>query len=196
MGGIGAGKSRVAAEFARQGCLVIDSDQQNHAVLRRPEVRQRLVEWWGPAVLDATGEVDRRKIALIVFGDRAEKERLERLVYPLIEAERMAIINSVEGSSAVKAIVIDSPLLLEANLDRDCDTIVFVNASERQRLERLRRERGWAAEELTRREGWQLPIAEKRARAEFVVDNDGRPEQLAPQVADILQKIVTRHAQP
>ena len=52
VGGIGAGKSRVAAEFARQGCLVIDADRQNHEVLRRPEVTAQLVAWWGPGVLD------------------------------------------------------------------------------------------------------------------------------------------------
>jgi dephospho-CoA kinase len=104
------------------------------------------------------------------------------------------MIQAVEGNPAVTAIVIDSPLLLESNVDRDCDTIVFVNASESQRLRRLRRERGWSAEEVRQREGWQLPLAEKRSRAEFVVDNDGPVEQLRPQVAEILQTILARHS--
>ncbi len=194
VGGIGAGKTRVAAEFACQGCVVIDSDRLNHEALRRPEVKAQLADWWGPDVLDAAGEPNRRRIAEIVFRDPAAKERLERLVYPLIAAARAAIIQSVEGTSAVKAIVVDSPLLLEANLDRECDTVVFVHASENSRLERLKRERGWTAEEVTRRARWQRPLAEKQARAEFVVDNDGAPERLTPQVADILQTILARFA--
>ncbi len=191
-GGIGAGKSRVAAEFARQGCLVVDSDRLNHEVLRDPEVKRQLVQWWGPEVLGASGEPERGRIAQKVFGDAGAKARLERLVYPLIAAKRGAMIAAVEGASAVKAIVIDSPLLLESNLDRECDSVVFVQASDQQRLERLQRERGWTVEELNRRERWQAPPAEKRARADFVIENDGPPDGLAPQVADILQKILAR----
>lgn len=194
IGGIGAGKSRVAAEFERQGCLVVDSDRLNHEILRQPEVLATLRDWWGEAVVAPNGGPDRRRIAEIVFADAGEKERLESLVYPLIAQRRAAMIQAVEEDSAVKAIVIDSPLLLESHLDRECDTIVFVNAGESQRLTRLRRERGWTAEEVRRREGWQLPLAEKRSRAAFVVENDGPAEKLRPQVADILAAILARHS--
>ncbi|HQL53630.1 MAG TPA: dephospho-CoA kinase [Phycisphaerae bacterium] len=194
IGGIGAGKSRVAAEFERQGCLVVDSDRLNHEILRRPEVLATLRDWWGEAVVAPDGGPDRRRIAKIVFADAGEKTRLESLVYPLIAQRRAAMIQAVEEESAVKAIVIDSPLLLESHLDRECDTIVFVNAGESQRLTRLRRERGWTAEEVRRREGWQLPLDEKRSRAAFVVENDGPAEKLRPQVADILAAILARHS--
>lgn len=194
IGGIGAGKSRVAAEFERQGCLVVDSDRLNHEILRQPEVLATLRDWWGEAVVAPNGGPDRRRIAEIVFADAGKKERLESLVYPLIAQRRAAMIQAVEEDSAVKAIVIDSPLLLESHLDRECDTIVFVNAGESQRLTRLRRERGWTAEEVRRREGWQLPLAEKRSRAAFVVENDGPAEKLRPQVADILAAILARHS--
>lgn len=194
-GGIGAGKSLVAAEFERVGCLVVHDDELNHEVLRRPEVLATLQSWWGPGVVDAGGGPDRRRIAEIVFADPAEKQRLESLTHPLIAVRRAAIIRAVEDSSAIKAIVIDSPLLFESNLDRECDTIVFVNASAAQRRTRLRQARGWDAEELQRRERWQISPAEKRLRAGFVVENDGPAEQVGPQVAGILQTIVARHAQ-
>lgn len=193
-GGVAAGKSVVAAEFERLGCLIIDSDRLNHEVLRRPEVLEVLRGWWGEEVVDAAGEPNRRRIAEIVFADREQKRRLESLVYPLIARRRVAIIHEVEDNSAVKAIVIDSPLLFESNLDRECDAIVFVDASEGQRLQRLRQTRGWDAEELRRRERWQISPAEKRSRAEFVVDNNGPVEQVAPQVAGILRTIVARHS--
>ena len=105
------------------------------------------------------------------------------------------MIRAVEKDPAVTAIVIDSPLLLETNLDRECDTIVFVSASEPTRQKRLSAARGWSAEELRRRESWQLPLEDKRARAEFVVDNDGPEADLRDQVADIVSKVLARHSQ-
>ena len=148
---------------------------------------------WGEEVVNADGTPNRRRIADIIFTDAVQKERLEGLLHPLIIEKQEAMIKTVESNPAIKAIVIDSPLLLESQLDRQCDTIVFVEVDETRRLERLRRERGWTAEEVKRREGWQIPLVEKRSRAEFVVDNDGPVERLRPQVADILQKILAPH---
>ena len=193
-GGIGSGKSRVAAEFERLGCLVVDSDRLNHEVLREPDVAATLKSWWGQDVLDAEGLPDRRRVAEIVFADGEAKRRLESLVYPLIARRRTAMITAVEDNPAFKAIVVDSPLLLESHLDRECDTLVFVNTDESRRLERLHRERGWTAEEVKRREGWQIPLVEKRSRATFVVENDGPVAQLRPQVADILRAIVAQRS--
>ncbi len=193
-GGIGAGKSRVAAEFTRLGCLVVDSDRLNHEVLAEPDVLATLRQWWGDVVIAAGGGPDRRRIAEIVFADPEQKRRLEALVFPLIAQRREAMIRAVGDNSAVKAIVVDSPLLLESHLDQGCDSIVFVEAGEAQRLKRLRRTRGWNAEEVRRRERWQLPLAEKRSRAEFVVSNDGPASEIRPQVADILQKILARRS--
>jgi dephospho-CoA kinase len=192
-GGIGAGKTRVAAAFADLGCLVISSDQLNHEILCRPDVLATLREWWGDEV-EADGGPDRRRIAEIVFADPAQKQRLEGLVYPLIAQRRAAMIETVEDNSALKAIVIDSPLLLESNLDRECDTVVFVDASAARRMERLRQERGWNTEELHRRERWQTPLSEKRLRADYVIDNDGAGERIRPQANDILRKILARFA--
>jgi dephospho-CoA kinase len=193
-GGVGAGKSRVAAEFERLGCLVVDSDKLNHEVLLQPAVLRTLQSWWGQEVVAPDGTPNRRRIADIIFADAVQKERLEGLLHPLILRRQEAMIRAVEDNPAIKAIVIDSPLLLESQLDRQCDTIVFVKADETRRLERLRRERGWTAEEVKRREGWQIPLVEKRSRAAFVVDNDGPVERLCPQVADILQTILAQHS--
>ena len=193
-GGIGAGKSQVAAAFEGVGCRVIASDRLNHEILRRAEVVRTLREWWGDAILAADGTPDRARVAEIVFGDPAAKARLESLVHPLIAQERAAIIDAVEKSSAIKAIVIDSPLLFESNLDRECDSIVFVDAGEPERLRRVHEQRDWDAAELRRREACQMPLSEKRRRADYVVDNGGPLDALRPRVADILNEIVDRHS--
>lgn len=191
-GGIGSGKSAVAAEFARQGCLVIDSDELGRAALGQPEVVATLRRWWGDDILDSGGRVDRRRVAARVFGSVDEKRRLEGLLHPLIAEKRRHMISSVEHHAAIKAIVVDSPLLFESHLDRECDSVVFVHAEEPERLHRVSRDRGWQAEELRRREQWQLSLDEKRARSEFVINNSGSISDLGPQVEAILQAIASR----
>lgn len=193
-GGIGAGKSVVAREFERLGGLLIDSDQLNHEVLRRPEVAKTLREWWGDGVLDTHGIVDRRRVAELVFKDAEQKRRLESLVHPLIATLRENIISSGIGDPKVRAIILDSPLLLESKLDRLCYTVIFVEASEACRLRRLQRIRGWDMRELRRREQWQLSVAEKRARSRHVIKNEGALEQLRSQARDLFERILEEHA--
>jgi len=193
-GGVGAGKSMVAREFERLGCLVIDSDQLNHDVLRRPEVLQTLQEWWGSEVVDASGSPHHGRIAELVFADARQKQRLESLVHPLIAARREDMIQGGTADPMVRAIILDSPLLLESNLDRLCQTLVFVEASETQRLSRLQQARGWDVQELRRRERWQMALAEKRARSQYVIRNEGSIEQLRSQTKDVFERILAGHA--
>jgi dephospho-CoA kinase len=189
-GGIGAGKSAVASILADLGCLVIDSDQRARAALDRPDVRDQLVAWWGDGVLAPDGRVDRSRVARIVFSDPRERARLEALVHPIVRQDRAAMIaeaSAVSGNAPARfrAIVIDAPLLFEAGLDRECDTIIFVDAPADQRLRRVQASRGWSAEELARREAAQWPLERKRAASAHVVNNaDGADP--TPQLRTIL----------
>ena len=191
-GGIGAGKSTVAAELARLGCLVIDSDALNDEVLNDPAVIQTLRAWWGDQVVGPDGTLDRRQVARIVFDDPEQRRRLESLVHPLIARRREDMIADGIKDPAVKAIVLDSPLLLECQLDRLCDSIVYVEADEAQRLERVARTRGWDAEELARREACQMSLSEKRRRADHVIRNDADRQVLRERAASVLERILTQ----
>lgn len=193
-GAIGSGKSTVAAEFARQGALVIDSDRLSHEILGRPEVLAVVRGWWGDEVVGAAGGPNRSRIAEIVFTDSEQKRRLESLLYPLIAAARDDMIRRGFEDPAVRAIILDSPLLLERDLDRQCDSLVFVEADEGLRLERLRRSRGWDAEQVARRSRWQYPPEQKRARADHVVVNEGTIDDLRAQVAEVIGKVLSHHA--
>lgn len=188
-GAIGSGKSTVAAEFGRQGCYVIDSDELNHAVLREPAVAGQLAEWWGEEILGPDGTPDRRKLAGIVFNDPGARRRLESLTHPLIAQRRAAMIAAASKDAALAAIVLDSPLLFESNLVQTCDAVVFVEVSDQERMQRLKQTRKWDADEVRRREQWQLPVAEKRRQADFVIDNEGAPAALERQVAEILASL-------
>lgn len=190
-GGIGAGKSCVAAEFERLGCLVSDSDRHNHEVLETCEVQDALRAWWGEDVIRRDHRTDRKRIAEIVFDDDQARQRLESLVYPLIDRRRRAIITRGSNDPTVRAIILDSPLLFESGLDRQCNRIVFVHAGESARLERLRQARGWDPGQLRGRERLQKTVAYKRSHSDFVIDNDGPKGRLRPQVIEILERVVS-----
>lgn len=185
-GGIGAGKSMVAREFARLGCLVIDSDALAREALQTPLVRARLVRWWGKRILDDRGAVDRSRVASIVFADPAQRQRLESLVHPMVKQSRGEMIARAGDRPAV---IVDAPLLFEAGIDRECDAVVFVDAPRPTRLARVHRSRGWDDAELERRERAQMSLKEKRARCNAVIDNTGDPAELVPRVRDVLEQL-------
>jgi dephospho-CoA kinase len=187
-GGIGAGKSAVAAAFARLGCFVIDSDARAKAALDREDVREALVSWWGPGILSAEGRVDRSRVASIVFTNAAERERLEQLVHPIVREDRAQMIRDARAAGA-KAAIVDAPLLFEAGVDAECDCVVFVESPREVRVERVRRSRGWDEQELDRREAAQMPLEEKRARCRFVVENLSDTTDLDAQVDGILREL-------
>ncbi len=187
-GGIGAGKSTIANAFSRLGCFVIDSDARAKAALDRPDVRAQLVEWWGDAVLAPDGRIDRSKIAAIIFADPEQRHRLEQLVHPIVREDRAAMIREAQAAGA-RAVIVDAPLLFEAGVDAECDTVVFVDAPREQRLERVRLARQWDEQELARREASQLSVDEKRRRSRYVVENSGKLGGIDAQVAGILASI-------
>ena len=186
-GGIGAGKSEVAAILAEAGCVVVDSDALARQALADPAVISRITEWWGDDVLDASGGVDRRRVADIVFSDETERRRLESVVHPWVEARRREQFEAAPADAP--ALVIDAPLLFEAGLDAECDAVLFVDADRRTRLERLRAGRGWDEKEVQRREESQWPLDVKRRSADYVIRNHGDRAALAAEVHHALQQI-------
>lgn len=188
-GGIGAGKSAVAAALGAMGCMIIDSDARAKAALDRPEVCDELVRWWGGDIL-TNGRVDRSRVAAIIFADPEQRRKLEALVHPIVRQERAAMIKDAVQAGA-KAVIVDAPLLFEAGVDKECDAAIFVDAPRELRLARVAASRGWTADELTRREQSQLPIEEKRARSRYIVDNSGSLTAVDTQVRRILEQILT-----
>jgi len=184
VGGIGSGKSAVAELLSEAGCLVSDADALSRQAIDSPDIRDLLVSWWGPDVLDAGGRVDRTAVADRVFSDRAELDRLEGLLHPRVEAMRQAAFDAALDS--VPALVIDAPLLLEAGLAAECDLIVFVDTPRDVRLQRVAASRGWDEAEVSRREARQMPLDEKRSMAHHVLTNHGRVEDLREQIDALL----------
>jgi dephospho-CoA kinase len=187
LGGIGSGKSAVASIFEGLGARTIDADAIAHRVIDAPAMRRQLVRWWGPEVV-RNGRVNRAAVARRAFASPAAARRLNRLLHPRIGRELNKEFSRARRRGGV--VVVEAALLLETGTDRRCDVLVFVDAPRAVRLRRIGR-RGWAAGELRRREKAQWPLARKRARADYVIDNGGSKAATRKQVARILQEIAS-----
>jgi dephospho-CoA kinase len=173
VGGIASGKSQVANSLADLGAVVLDADRAGHEVLRQPDVIAALKGRWGDGILDTAGQVSRRAVAKIVFGagNEAEKRFLEQLTHPRIQMRMQQEIARAQAlSPQPRVLVIDAALLFEAGWETLCDKILFVDAPRDVRLERAVA-RGWSAEQFAAREAAQMPIEDKRARADVVIRN-------------------------
>ena len=154
-GAIGGGKSQVAVLLGKRGAVVIDADVVGHAVLERPEVRRQVIERFGAGVVghgpnaSATlGPINRQALGSIVFASRPALEDLEAIVHPLMRRQFEEIIDRESVRGDAPAVVLDAAILLEAEWDDLCDLLVFVDASQQVRLERVARGRSWTAEDL------------------------------------------------
>lgn len=179
-GGIGAGKSAVAARLAELGAVVIDADQLARAVVAPgTEGLAEVVAAFGSAVLDADGALDRPALGRLVFGDDEARRRLEAIVHPRVRARTGELV----AAAAPDAIVVnDVPLLVEAGLAPAYDLVIVVLADEATRLSRLRRDRGMTEEEARARIRAQATDEQRRAVADIVLVNDGTLDDLRAQV--------------
>jgi dephospho-CoA kinase len=198
VGGVASGKSLVAKMLVDLGAGLLDADRAGHEVLAHDaEVRQAVVDRWGPSVLAADGSVDRAAVAARVFaaGDDSashqaagERKFLESLLHPrirgLLEEETTQF-----AAQGYPAVVLDAPLLLEAGWGPLCDLILLVDADPNVRLARAQ-ERGWSAAELARRESAQWPVTRKRSAAHATLANNGDVAALRAAVRDFWHKQV------
>ncbi len=191
-GGIGAGKSTVARVLESLGAAVIDSDDLVHEQYRDPAVQEVLQKWWGDRVIlaDQSG-VDRRAIATIVFENPAELTKLQDFIYPRIENRRCELTAAYDNDPAIKAIVLDSPKLFEAGLNKVCDAVLFVDAKRSVRLSRVITKRGWTDEELTRREKLLEPLDKTKSLADYTVVNQATCQDLQHEVEHIFLSVLT-----
>jgi dephospho-CoA kinase len=184
-GGIGAGKSETLAAFARHGAATMSSDEIVHGLLREDrEVRDQLVGHFGERVLHEAGQIDRRAIAEIVFGDREALLWLEQLLHPRVAAEYLAWREALAAQPDPPAVsVTEVPLLYEVGGETRFDKVVVVTAPRDVRGERTR------VETPEEREARLLPDEEKVKRADFAYVNDGTLEQLDAFVAGVMEQL-------
>ncbi|MBX3441020.1 MAG: dephospho-CoA kinase [Planctomyces sp.] len=173
VGGIGSGKSSIARRAAEfdPALRVYDADEAGHRALRTAEVRDQLTARFGPRILAPDGDVDRRRLAEIVFADETARQDLEAIVHPAIRRDFEQRLAHWEQDGAVRAVLLDAAVLLEAGWGDACRAVAYVDVPREERLRRVAA-RGWDDAELSRREASQWPLNAKRDAADFVIRND------------------------
>lgn len=190
-GGIGSGKSTVAAMLAELGAAVVDADRLNHEELDAPEVLAALREWWGEDVVTPDRRADRAAIRGIVRDNPGELRRLEGLVHPRIAKRSNELIAGWQADPGVRAIVWDAPLLFEVGLVERCDCVIFVDADPRVRLGRVREGRAWTAEDFCEFEKSQKALDLKKEQADYIVENNSDRDSLRRQVEIVFSQILS-----
>ncbi|MCC7264464.1 MAG: dephospho-CoA kinase [Candidatus Latescibacteria bacterium] len=194
-GGIGSGKSTLARLLAQRGAVLIDADRLGHQVLEDRSVVEALVAAFGAAIVGEGGQVLRRELGRLAFGSSEGFARLNRIVRPFLETLLWTEIGRAEGPARDQVVVVDAALIYEWEVAERFDLMVVVDAPEALRCQRAAARQGLSEEEVRRRMAWQLPAAEKVARAEVVVENTGPVAELELKADEIWQHIRTLQAQ-
>lgn len=184
-GTIGSGKSSVSSYLRDKGFQVYDADKMVHALYaENDELKTWLVEEFGKDILNDKKEVNRQKLADFIFEDSTVLEKLESIVFPLVNKQ----INEIESIKEQKNIYFEVPLLFEAGMAENFDIIITVDAEKEIRHKRLNL-RGLTSRDIKRREKRQWTAQEKAAQADYTILNNGSLEDLFKEVNSILERV-------
>lgn len=191
-GGIASGKSTVAASLARRGVPVVDADALAREVVRpgTPTLAE-IIRRFGPEVVGPDGALDRARLAAVVFADPSRRAELEAVVHPAIHREATARI-AAAAAAGHRWAVYEAALLVETGFHSALDALVVVSVPRPVQLARAVARDGAPPEAVEARLAAQLPLAEKVAVADHVVDNAGPPEETERQVEALFRRLEER----
>lgn len=193
-GNIAAGKSSVARHYAEWGATLIDADAlARKAVAPGTSALRAITARWGAAVLGPDGTLDRAALRRMVFADAAERAALDAMVHPEVARLRAAAVEAARAREE-KMVVCDIPLLFEAGLTDTVDAIVLVDAPRAVRLHRLMRDRGLDETEAAAMIDAQWPSEPKRARADWIIENNGTTAELEAHARTVFNALTARAA--
>ena len=188
-GGIGSGKSTVSRFLAESGAVVLDADRIGHEVyLPDTDTWRELVKIFGEGILAADKTINRKKLGAIVFGNDAELKKLDAVIHPRITEILRQRIDAYRHKG-VKVIVLDAPVLFEANAAKLVDEVWVVVADEKNVIRRAAARTGLPAAQIRARIRSQLSNEERVKQAQVVIHNDGTTEQLKEKVQELYRQI-------
>jgi dephospho-CoA kinase len=189
-GGIGSGKTTAADRFASLGVPVVGADAISRRSLKKDGACYgRVVETFGAGILRNDGTIDRKALAAIIFSDENKRRLLNDIVHPYVLKEMFEQANGLCDDSRCKLVLFDVPLLFESGMDREMDANVLVACDEETRVRRIMARDGTTREAAEARIRSQMPEEEKRARADYVLDNNFTPAHLNEQVKALYKKL-------
>lgn len=189
-GGLACGKTFVGEALAGMGCLLIQADELGHAVLAPGgEAYEGVVTEFGREILESNGAIDRRALAARVFGHAERLERLNALVHPAVirrEEDQIAAFAAREPDGIA---VVEAAILIETGSYKRFDKLILVTCTGEQQLERAMRRPGAIDADVRARLGRQMPMAEKRKFADFVIDTSGEKEDTLRQTRAVYEAL-------
>jgi dephospho-CoA kinase len=185
-GGIATGKSTVERILENLGAKVIDADKIVHKLLSNENVKNEIGQYF-PDVFDSEENIDRKKLAGIVFNDYEKKRILENILHPKVnqEIDRWIEINKKENSD--KVLFVSVPLMIETGSYKKYDKVVLVYAPRELQIKRLIENKGYSYEEALARINAQMDIEEKRKYADYIIENTGSIQELEEKVKQLYE---------
>lgn len=182
-GGIACGKSTVAQMLVAKGAVLIDADQvAREVVLPGTPALALIAEQFGPQVIQEDGSLDRKALGQQIFHHEPRRKQLEQILHPRIRALMTSRMEQAEKDKPDRLVVADVPLLYESGLVHHYDKVMVVYVPEAMQISRLMKRDGLSEQEAMSRIQAQLPIEEKKGKADYVIDNSGSLEQTRKQV--------------
>jgi dephospho-CoA kinase len=192
-GGIATGKTTVVGMLRELGCRVLEADKIAHQMIEPGGAAyEEVVREFGRGILTVEGLVDRQKLGALVFAEPKRLARLNAIVHPPVLAEQMRQLAAIERADPHAIAVVEAALLIEAGFDKKLEYLVVTWCTPEQQLARLTepgRGRGLSAEQARQRITAQMPIEEKRQRADAVIDCSGSLEHTRAQVIALFAKL-------
>lgn len=192
-GGLACGKTFVGEALAGYGCFLIRADELGHEVLSPGgEAFEPAIRDFGPAILDRDGRIDRHQLAGRVFNDPEALARLNALVHPAVRRREEQLIAEFAAREPKGIAVVEAAILIETGSYQRFDRLILVICTEEQQIARAKHRDGLADAEVRARLSRQMPLAEKRKFADFVIDTSGAKEDTLRQtrvVYDQLRRI-------
>ncbi|HEX4603685.1 MAG TPA: dephospho-CoA kinase [Candidatus Angelobacter sp.] len=192
-GGVACGKSMVAKMFAEMGARLVDADIIAHELYRPGEdVYQELVKRFGPEIVKPDGEIDRKKLAAVVF-DGGRVEELNKIVHPAVIRRQEQWMREIGAKDPYAVAMVEAALIFEAGVKERFDKTIVVMCKPAQKVARFSQRTGMneadARADVERRTKAQMPDEEKARRANFVIDNSGSVEETRHQVQRIYAEL-------
>ncbi|NLZ92554.1 MAG: dephospho-CoA kinase [Firmicutes bacterium] len=189
-GGIATGKSTVTALLAQKGAYHIDTDVLAHQVMEPGQpAYEKILQYFGENILQTGGQINRKKLAELVFNNEKERKLLEQVTHPEIH---QLMLNHLQAAQlqGVTIAVVEVPLLFETDFHKDVDYVVVVTATVEQQLLRLMNRSNLTKDQAYKRLAAQMPLEEKVKRADFVVNNSGTIAETKQQVEILWQHLL------
>lgn len=189
-GGIASGKSTVSQLLVKHGALLVDADQVARDVVEQGQpALQEIVSYFGQAVLNEDGSLNRSALGTIVFSDKDKLATLESITHPAIRERMFSTIEQYKDEDPTAVIIADIPLLYETKQTELYEAIIVVYVPREMQIKRLMERNNIAEEVAASRVDIQMDIELKRAQADYVIDNSGTLEQTEEQIVGLLQRL-------